>query len=86
MRLFAFGCSLTQYFYHKGRYFNSIIEIKVTKQPDWAKSGAGNVYINCRLWEANTVHKFNKDDVILPWTRTREDRYLWDRVGGHRKL
>ena len=37
-----------------------------------------------RLWEANTIHKFNKDDVILlQWSSMfREDRYLWDKVGG----
>ena len=78
MRLFAFGCSLTQYFYPTWadilihQYRN-----KGYEATNWAKSGAGNVYINCRLWEANTVHKFNKDDVILlQWTSMfREDRY-----------
>lgn len=78
MRIFAFGCSLTQYFYptwadiliyqYKSRGYQG---------SNWARSGAGNQYINMRLWEANTVHKFNKDDVILlQWSSMfREDRY-----------
>lgn len=78
MRIFAFGCSLTQYFYPTWadilihQYRN-----KGYEGSNWAKSGAGNMYINMRLWEANTIHKFNKDDVILlQWSSMfREDRY-----------
>ena len=35
------------------------------------------MYINMRLWEANTIHKFTKDDIILlQWSSMfREDRY-----------
>ena len=78
MRIFAFGCSLTQYFYPTWadilihQYRN-----KGYEGSNWAKSGAGNMYINMRLWEANTIHKFKKDDVILlQWSSMyREDRY-----------
>lgn len=78
MRIFAFGCSLTQYFYPTWadilihQYRN-----KGYEGSNWAKSGAGNMYINMRLWEANTIHKFNKDDIILlQWSSMfREDRY-----------
>ena len=78
MRIFAFGCSLTQYFYPTWadillyQYKNKGYETS-----NWAKSGAGNMYINMRLWEANSIHKFNKDDIILlQWSSMfREDRY-----------
>ena len=78
MRVFAFGCSLTQYFYPT--WADIIIKQyrdKGCEGSNWAKSGAGNMYINMRLWEANTIHKFNKDDVILlQWSSMfREDRY-----------
>lgn len=78
MRIFAFGCSLTQYFYPT--WADIIIKQyrdKGYEGSNWAKSGAGNMYINMRLWEANTIHKFDKDDVILlQWSSMfREDRY-----------
>ncbi len=78
MRIFAFGCSLTQYFYPT--WADILIQQyknKGYKGSNWAKSGAGNMYINMRLWEANTIHKFNKDDIILlQWSSMyREDRY-----------
>jgi len=78
LRIFAFGCSLTQYFYPT---WADILIHQYKSQgyegSNWAKSGAGNMYINTRLWEANTVHKFNKDDIILlQWSSMfREDRY-----------
>ena len=78
MRIFAFGCSLTQYFYPT---WADILIHQYKSQgyegSNWAKSGAGNMYINSRLWEANTIHKFTKDDVILlQWASMyREDRY-----------
>lgn len=78
MRIFAFGCSLTQYFYPT--WADILIHQYKTQGyegTNWAKSGAGNSYINMRLWEANTIHKFTKDDVILlQWSSMfREDRY-----------
>ena len=61
MRIFAFGCSLSQYFYPTW----ADVAIYEYKQKgyhgeNWSRSGAGNQYIFTRLWEANTVHKFNK--------------------------
>jgi len=78
MRIFAFGCSLTQYFYPT--WADILIQQYKSKGyqgSNWAKSGAGNMYINMRLWEANTIHKFTKDDIILlQWSSMfREDRY-----------
>lgn len=78
MRIFAFGCSLTQYFYPT--WADILIHQYRNKGwhgSNWAKSGAGNMYINMRLWEANSIHKFTKDDIILlQWSSMfREDRY-----------
>jgi len=78
MRIFAFGCSLTQYFYPT---WADILLYQYRNRgwegTNWAKSGAGNMYINMRLWEANSIYKFNKDDIILlQWSSMfREDRY-----------
>lgn len=82
MRVFAFGCSLTQYFYP------TWADILITHYEDtheapgmnWGRSGAGNMYISTRIWEANAVHKFTKDDIILiQWSNMfREDRYHED--------
>ena len=45
MRIFAFGCSLTQYFYSTwADILSQYRKTKVTKQ-QLGKSGAGNVYI-----------------------------------------
>tara|TARA_B100000965_G_C19402953_1_gene674086 strand:+ start:21 stop:881 length:861 start_codon:yes stop_codon:yes gene_type:complete len=79
MRVFAFGCSLTQYFYPTWADI-LIHDYKVKNNAlgeNWGRSGAGNQYIATRIWEANTVHSFTKDDVILlQWTSMfREDRY-----------
>tara|TARA_B100000900_G_scaffold412808_1_gene435338 strand:- start:740 stop:1600 length:861 start_codon:yes stop_codon:yes gene_type:complete len=78
MRIFAFGCSLTQYFYPTwADVLLKQYRDKGYEGSNWAKSGAGNMYINMRLWEANTIYKFDKDDVILlQWSSMfREDRY-----------
>ena len=78
MRIFAFGCSLTHYFFPT---WADILIRQYENQgyhgENWGRSGAGNQYISTRLWEANTVHRFNKDDVILlQWTSMfRSDRY-----------
>jgi hypothetical protein len=79
MRVFAFGCSLTQYFYPTWAdvLIHHYVEEGATVGENWGRSGAGNQYISTRLWEANTEHKFNKDDIILlQWSSFfREDRY-----------
>jgi hypothetical protein len=53
------------------------VEEGATVGENWGRCGAGNQYISTRLWEANTEHKFNKDDIILlQWSSFfREDRY-----------
>ena len=82
MRIFAFGCSLTQYFYP------TWADLLITHYEDthqapgmnWGRSGAGNQYIVTKLWEANALHKFTKEDIILiQWSNMfREDRYHED--------
>lgn len=82
MRIFAFGCSLTQYFYptwadilisHFSNTDNAL-------GYNWGKSGAGNQYIATKIWEANAIYNFGPDDLILiQWTSMfREDRYHED--------
>ena len=67
MRTFAFGCSLTQYFYPTWAdiLIHHYKQEGATVGENWGRSGAGNQYISTRLWEAHTEHKFNKDDIIL---------------------
>ena len=79
MRTFAFGCSLTQYFYPTWAdiLIHHYKQEGATVGENWGRSGAGNQYISTRLWEAHTEHKFNKDDIILlQWSSFfREDRF-----------
>ena len=79
MRVFAFGCSLTDYLWptwadligktahnNGGKYYN------------FANSGGGNQYIVASLFMADQKYKFQSDDIILVmWSSwTREDRYI----------
>ena len=79
MRVFAFGCSLTQYFYPTWAdiLIHHYKKEGATSGENWGRSGAGNQYISTRIWEAHTEHKFTKDDIILlQWSSFfREDRY-----------
>lgn len=83
MRIFTFGCSLTQYFYPTWadiviKHFEEKYNATGT---NWGKSGAGNQYIASKVMEANAIHKFNSDDIVLiQWTSMyREDRYHEDK-------
>ena len=82
MRIFAFGCSVTQYFYPTWAdiIIHDFKEKYNAEGYNWGKSGAGNSYIATRIWEANSLYKFNQDDIILiQWTSMfREDRYHED--------
>jgi len=78
MRIFTFGCSITKYFYPT--WADILIEHygdRADLAENWGKSGAGNQYIFTRLWEADAVHQFCEDDIIVvQWTSMfREDRY-----------
>jgi hypothetical protein len=82
MRIFAFGCSLTQYFYPT---WADIIIYDFKKKYNaegfnWGRSGAGNQYIFTKIWEADLLYNFCSQDIILvQWTSMfREDRYHED--------
>jgi len=81
MRIFAFGCSLTQYFYPTWADIVLAHYQELGYETfNWGKSGAGNQYIFTKIFEANTLHKFTSDDIVLvQWTSMfREDRYHED--------
>lgn len=75
-RFFTFGCSFTHFVwptwadligYNFGEnYYN------------YGQLGAGNIFIFNSIVEANQVHKFTKDDlIIIQWSSLdREDRYI----------
>jgi hypothetical protein len=82
MRLFTFGCSLTQYFYPTWAdiIINDFKEKYNAVGYNWGRSGAGNQYIFTKLWEADAIYNFCPEDiVIVQWTSMfREDRYHED--------
>jgi hypothetical protein len=75
MRLFTFGCSITQFFYPT--WADLLIEHFGTGE-NWGRTGAGNQYIFTRIWEADRINHFNKDDiVIVQWSSMfRDDRFI----------
>jgi len=85
MRVFTFGCSLTQFFYPT--WADLLIKQTGTGQ-NWGRLGAGNQYIFTRIWEADSIYHFNKDDVVIvQFTGMfRDDRFIeghgWHLAGG----
>jgi hypothetical protein len=75
-RMFAFGCSYTNY--HWPTWANIISYDLGIPLYNYGKIGAGNHYIFNTLNQADAVHHFNSDDlVIVSWsTITREDRFI----------
>lgn len=80
MRIFTFGCSLTQYFYPT--WADIIIHDYKQKYDiefgqNWGRSGCGNQFIMSQITECDTIHNFTPDDVVLvQWTSMfRDDRY-----------
>ncbi len=78
MRIFAFGCSFTQYVYPT--WADIIAKHYGVEYRNCAMSGFGNTAILCRLAEADLRYKFCSDDLILVmWsTAAREDRFIGD--------
>ena len=76
-RVFAFGCSFTQYMYPT--WANIIHKSMDSTVPFYslARSGGGNMFIANRLTEANRKYKFDETDlVLLMWsTYCRLDFY-----------
>lgn len=74
-RLFAFGCSFTEYYWPTWTEILSLdLDIPCY---NYGKSGAGNQYISNMLVQADHFYKFNKDDlIIISWSSVcREDRW-----------
>lgn len=74
-RLFAFGCSFTNYFWTT---WPEIIALDLgLEYYNLAKGGAGNLMIMNRIMQADNVYGFNEDDLVMVcWSSVeREDRY-----------
>ena len=74
-RLFAFGCSFTNYNWPT---WADIVAQEYDYFENWGKAGSGNHFIFNGLIECNQRNTFTKDDtVMICWSNvTREDRYL----------
>jgi len=77
-RLFAFGCSFTNYKYWT---WANILAQQYDEFENWGQSGAGNQFIFHSFMEADQRHRFGAGDtVIVCWTDVmREDRYAQGR-------
>lgn len=75
-RIFAFGCSFTAY---RWPTWADIIAVEAnTEYYNYGLAGLGNLGIMCKISEANAMHKFNEDDLVMVlWsTYSREDRWF----------
>ena len=82
-RLFAFGCSYTNY---RWPTWVDCLAPEFDYVQNWGQSGAGNHYIFNSVMEADQRHQFDSaDTVIVCWTGiTRDDRYVdgrWHTLG-----
>jgi len=73
-RFFAFGCSMTNYFWPT---WADVIGVEIPEYYNYGKSGAGNLFISNSIVEANKKHKFTQNDlIVVMWSSiSREDRY-----------
>lgn len=81
-RIFAFGCSFTEYIWPTwadiiGRTFNKEYGYEYY---NFGNSGSGNYYILNSLFWADKKYNFTTDDIIMVmWSSwSREDRYIID--------
>ena len=74
-RFFAFGCSMTDYYWST---WADIIGAHVPEYYNWGRSGQGNVFIALSIVEAHKRFTFGPGDLVIPmWSSsTREDRYF----------
>lgn len=75
-RLFAFGCSFTEYFWSTWPEIVSLdLDIPLY---NFGRSGAGNQYIANMISQADSIYNFTEDDlIIVSWTNVcREDRWV----------
>jgi len=74
-RLFAFGCSFTKYFWAT---WPEIIALDLDiEMYNYGRSGAGNTFIANSVAQADAVHNFNQNDLIMiMWSNVcREDKW-----------
>ena len=82
-RLFAFGCSFTNY---RWSTWADCLAPEFDSFENWGQAGGGNHYIFNSVMEADQRHHFGAGDtVIVCWTSfTRDDRYAngrWHTLG-----
>lgn len=79
-RIFAFGCSFTNYFFWPTWADIFSYQIKDAEFYNFGQTGAGNLFIMERIIAANQKFHFRESDLILVmWsTHCREDRYKDD--------
>lgn len=82
-RLFAFGCSFTNY---RWSTWADCLAPEFDCFENWGQSGGGNEFIFNSMMECDQRNKFTQDDtVVVCWTTaTREDRYIqgrWHTLG-----
>jgi hypothetical protein len=82
-RLFAFGCSFTNY---RWSTWADCLAPEFDHFENWGQSGAGNEFIFNSIMEADQRQLFGPNDtIIVCWTTaTREDRYVqgrWHTLG-----
>jgi hypothetical protein len=78
-RVFTFGCSFTGYWYPTwADILINEAEVRGSTGYNFGRSGAGNLFINLRVWEAHAKYKFTPDDyVLICWTGyNREDKWV----------
>ena len=74
-RLFAFGCSFTNY---RWPTWADILGQQYAEFQNWGQAGAGNHYIFNAVQECDQRHRWQPDDtVVVCWTNImRDDRYF----------
>ena len=85
-RLFAFGCSFTNYYWQT--WVDSIAD-QFDEVQNWGMAGGGNQSISIRLTQCHKSQNITKDDtVLIMWTNiAREDKWStsgWENVGNRR--
>ena len=75
-RFFCFGCSFTNYFWPT--WADILADALSVQYWNYGVSGAGNQFIANMISQADNIHGFNSDDLIMVcWTQTcREDRFV----------
>jgi hypothetical protein len=76
-RVFAFGCSFTEYMWPTWANVLSY-EMPNAEFYNWGKCGGGNVFIASMVMAINQKYKYTERDlVMIMWsTHSREDRYI----------